>query len=185
MKKFFAHFMRIIRKFWFILLIVAPISPIFFLGLLILMTLLSMLFFSDPIDVESAVEDILKNFTEEELDIIFAEKVDENITDDDYLNLCARYQTYVCPKKLDRITTWVGSEVDNQAYIYKYDLNDKMIEGFDVVKQKESISASIDKNKVQTSRVIRSGRGIIFRYTYKNSGEVKDVVFSNEELVNL
>ena len=76
MKRFFAHFMRIIRKFWFILLIIAPISPVFFLGVLIMMTTISMIFFNDPVDIEAEVEDLMSNFTEEELEIIFADKVD-------------------------------------------------------------------------------------------------------------
>ena len=185
MKKFFAHFMRIIRKFWFFLLIIAPISPIFFLGVLIIMTVISMLCFSDPVDVESAVEDLMSHFTEDELEIIFAEKVDEKVSDEEYLALVARYQCYVCPKKLDSVTTWVGSEVNKQAYTYNYELNDRKIEGFDIEKQKESIRASINKKNVQTSRVINSGRNFIFRYIYKNSGEIKDVVFTNEELRNL
>ena len=185
MKKFFAHFMRIIRKFWFFLLIIAPISPIFFLGVLIIMTVISMLCFSDPVDVESAVEDLMNHFTEDELEIIFAEKVDEKVSDEEYLALVARYQCYVCPKKLDSVTTWVGSEVNKQAYTYNYELNDRKIEGFDIEKQKESIRASINKKNVQTSRVINSGRNFIFRYIYKNSGEIVDVVFTNEELRNL
>jgi hypothetical protein len=149
------------------------------------MTLISVLFFSDPVNVESAVEDILNNFTEEELEIIFAERVDENVSDDEYLDLVARYQSYVCPKKLDAVTTWTGSISRKDSYVYNYELNDKKIDSFDVKLQKESILQSINKNSVQTSRVINSGRGFIFRYTYKNSGEIKDVVFTNAELKSL
>lgn len=185
MKRFFAHLMRVVRKFWLFLLIIIPISPVFLLGVLIIMTLISMLFFSDPVDVESAVEDLLKNFTEDELDIIFAEEMDEKVCDDDYLSLIARYQSYVCPKKLDAVTTWVGSEINKQAYIYKYELNDRKISGFDVNKQKDSIRAIINKNSIQTMRVINSGRDIVFRYTYKYSGENTDVVFTNDELANI
>lgn len=185
MKKFFAHFMRIIRKFWFFLLIIAPISPIFFFGVLIIMTVISMLFFSDPIDVESVVEDVLNHFTEEELEIIFAEKVDEKVSDEEYLALVARYQCYVCPKKLDSITTWTGSESYKDSFVYNYELNDKRFDDFDVEAQKQHILPSINKQSVQTSRVINSGKDIIFRYTYKNSGEIKDVVFTNAELKSL
>ena len=185
MKKFFAHFMRIIRKFWFFLLIIAPISPIFFFGVLIIMTVISMLFFSDPIDVESVVEDVLSNFTEEELEIIFSEEVDENVSDEEYLTLAARYQCYICPKKLDKLTTWVGSENYKDSYVYQYDVNDKNIEFHDTDKQKELIKNSINKNNVQTLRLISSGKDVIFRYTYRNAGTVEDVVFTHEELENL
>ncbi|MBO7538811.1 MAG: hypothetical protein J6T44_05975 [Prevotella sp.] len=185
MKRVFAHLMRIFRKFWFFLLIISPISPIFTFGVIIIMTVISLLCFDDPVDVESAVEDILNNFSEEELEIIFAEKMDKNVSDDKYLALVARYQSYVCPKKLDAITTWVGSESKKDAYIYNYELNDRKFDSFDVDVQKQHILPSINKDSIQTSRVINSGRGIIFSYTYKNSGETKDVVFTNEELKSL
>lgn len=185
MKRVFAHFMRIVRKFWFFLLMVAPISPIVLLGVIIIMTVVSLLFFSDPVDVESVVEDIINNFTEEELEIILAEKLDENVSDDNYLSLIAKYQSCICPKKLDAVTTWIGSETLKDSYVYNYEVNDKRIVSFDVDKQKECIRPSIDKNNVQTIRVVNSGRDIIFRYTYKNSGETKDVVFTNAELKSL
>jgi len=186
MKRFFAHFMRIIRKFWFILLIIAPISPVFFLGVLIMMTTISMIFFNDPVDIEAEVEDLMSNFTEEELEIIFADKVDEKVSDEEYLGLIAKYQSYVCgKKKIDKITTWVGSEVHNDSYIYLYELDDKKNIVFDIDKQKEGIRNSLNKENVQTYRIINSGRSLVFRYTFRSSGETKDVVFSNEELKNL
>ena len=60
-----------------------------------------------------------------------------------------------------------------------------LFDDFDVNAQKQHILPSINKQSVQTSRVINSGKDIIFRYTYKNSGEIKDVVFTNAELKSL
>lgn len=88
-------------------------------------------------------------------------------------------------KKIDKITTWVGSEVHNDSYIYLYELDDKKNIVFDIDKQKEGIRNSLNKENVQTYRIINSGRSLVFRYTFRNSGETKDVVFSNEELKNL
>ena len=185
MKRVFLHCKRVFAKFWFIILLSCSISPIIGLGVFIAMTAFSMAFFSDPIDVKAEVEDLLNNFTEEELGVIFAEKVDENVSDDDYLTLVAKYQSYICDnKKIDEITTWTGSEVNKEAFIYLYELNDKKIEGFDIDKQKEAIRKSISKDHVQTYRIINSGRALIFRYTYRYSGQTMDVVFSNEELKN-
>ena len=53
MKRVFLHFKRFIAKFWFFLLIVAPISPVFLIGLIIIMMVISMAFFKDPLDVEA------------------------------------------------------------------------------------------------------------------------------------
>jgi hypothetical protein len=185
MKRVFAHFMRLVKKVGFILFFAFAISPIAGLGLLILFMAISMLLFKDPVDMESEVEELLNHFTEEELEIIFAEKVDEKVSDDDYLALVAKYQSYVCEnKKIDEITTWTGSAVNKEAFIYLYELNDKKIESFDIDKQKEAIRKSISKDHVQTYRIINSGRDLIFRYTYRYSRKTMDVVFSNEELKN-
>lgn len=185
MKRAFLHFKRVISKLWFILVLFGVISPIVLFGMAILMTIVSMMFFDDPVDPESAVEDILNNFTEEQLNIIFSEKVDEDVCDDDYLTLLARYQSYVCPKKLDYITVWDGSELTNDSYVYLYTVNDKKFDYLDLSKQKDCIRTQINKNSVQTKRVISSGRNMVFRYTYKNSAQVEDVVFSNKELKEL
>ena len=77
-----------------------------------------MAFTEDPVDVK----DVLNNFTEEELGIVLSETVDENVSDDEYLSLLARYQSYFCPKKLDHLTTWVGSENTKDAYILYYEI---------------------------------------------------------------
>ena len=185
MKRVFAHFTRLLKKVGFILFFALAISPVAGLGLLVLSMAISLLFFKDPVSKEDLIEDVLNNFTEDELEIIFAEKVDDKVSDDDYLTLVAKYQSLYCSKKLDGVTTWVGSAVNKDSFIFLYELNDRRIDGFDVDKQKEGMRKSITKNNVQTLRVISSGRGIIFRYTFKYSGETFDVVFSNEELKNL
>ena len=105
MKRLVLHVKRLFRKFWFIIFLSFAISWLSGFLVLGLMIVISMLFFSDPVDVKG----ILENFTEEQLEIIFAEDVDEDVSDDDYFTILARYQTYLCPKKADRITTWICS----------------------------------------------------------------------------
>ena len=85
MKRVIAHFTRLVKKVGFILFFAFAISPIAGLVLLILSMTISMLLFKDPVDVESEVEELLNHFTEEELEIIFSEKIDEKVSDDDYL----------------------------------------------------------------------------------------------------
>ena len=186
MKRVFAHFMRLVKKVGFILFFAFAISPITGLVLLILSMTISMLLFKDPVDVEGEVEELLNHFTEEELAIVFDDKIDEKVNDDEYLSLLAKYQSYVCEKKkIDEITIWKGSAVNKESFIYLYELNDKKIESFDVEKQKEGIRSSLNRNNVQTHRIINSGRSLVFRYTFRDSGEINDVVFSNEELKEL
>ena len=100
MKKLFLHIKRLFRKFWFVIFLAFAISFVFGLGLLAVMTIISMVFFDNIVDVDS----ILENFTEEQLNIIFAEKVDENVTDDDYFTILARYQTIFVQRK------WIVSQ---------------------------------------------------------------------------
>lgn len=187
MKRIIKHFTRLVKKVGFIIFFAFAISPVIGLGLLILSMAISMLLFKDPVDVESEVEELLNHFTEEELEIIFSEKIDEKVSDDDYLSLIARYQSYICEKKkkIDEITTWVGSELNEDSFVYLYELNDKKTVGFDIDKQKEGIRTSLSKDNLQTHRLITSGRNLVFRYTFRNSGESNDVVFSNDELRSL
>ena len=177
MKRVFSHIKRLFRKFWFFLFFAFAISPIMGLGVLIIATVLSMALFSDPVDVNA----ILDNFTEDELDIILAETVDKNVSDDDYLNLLARYQTYFCPKKLDSVTIWTGSVVTKEAYIYEYELK-RDVEAFDKKTQKERIMRQIDLNCVHVKRILSSNRNMIFRYTYRNTGEILEIVINTDDL---
>ena len=177
MKKLFLHIKRLFRKFWFVIFLAFAISFVFGLGLLAVMTIISMVFFDNIVDVDS----ILENFTEEQLNIIFAEKVDENVTDDDYFTILARYQTFLCPKKVDSITTWIGSEVTEKAYVQKYELK-KIVDGFSLENQKKNLLNSIDKNSVAAKRAVNSNRSLNFVYTYRNSGETFTITITPDEL---
>jgi len=177
MKRLVLHVKRLFKKFWFIIFFAFAISIVHGIALLVIMLTLSMLFFSDPVDVNA----ILDNFTEDELDIILAETVDEKVSDDDYLNLLARYQTFFCPKKFDSVTVWTGSMVTKEAYIYDYELK-REVEAFNKQAQKERIMGQIDLNCVQVKRLLSSNRNMIFRYTYRNTGETLEIVINTDEL---
>ena len=176
MKKLFLHLKRLFRKFWFVIFFVFAISLIHGLIALVVMTIISMLFFDNIVDVDA----ILENFTDEQLEIILSEEMDENVTDDDYLTLLARYQSFFCPKKIDRGTIWTGSDVTNDAYIFSYEL--KGNEPISIEEQKKRIFAQINTNGVHVKRLVNSNRNLMFRYTYRQTGKTIEILFTTDEL---
>ena len=176
MKKIFLHIKRLFRKFWFVIFFFFAISLIHGLIALVIMTIISMLFFDNIVDVNA----ILENFTEEQLEIIFNEEMDESVCDEDYLTLLARYQSYFCPKKIDRRTIWTGCMVTNDAYVFSYEY--KGNEPISSEQQKAKILSQINTNGVHVKRLVKSNRSLVFRYTYRQTGETVDIVFSTDEL---
>lgn len=177
MKKVYLHVKRLFKKFWFIILLASGTSLVIGLGVLVVMTAISLLFFEDPVDIDS----ILENFSEEQLEIIFSEEMDETVSDDEYFSILARYQTFICPKKADRITTWIGSEVTDTAYIQKYELK-KMYDGFSSEILKKNIISRINKNGIAAQRAIRSNRRLEFVYHIFNTDETFTLVITPNEL---
>lgn len=176
MKKLFLHIKRLFKKFWFVIFFFFAISLIHGLIALVLMTIVSLLFFDNIVDVDA----ILENFTDKQLEIILSEEMDENVTDDDYLTLLARYQSFFCPKKIDRTTIWTSSEVTKEAYIFNYEL--KGNEPIATDEQKKRIFAQINTNGVHVKRLVNSNRQLVFRYTYRQTGETIEIVFTTDEL---
>lgn len=177
MRRVYLHIKRLFRKFWFIIFFFSAISLIFGLGLVIIMTVISLLFFNDPIDIDA----VLDNFSERELEIILSEVMDEKVSDDEYLELIAKYQSLLCPKKIDYVTTWVSSEVTKDSYIYEYELK-KEPSGFDVNMLEKNIMSSINKNSVQARRMVTSNRDMVFRYYNRSTNETFDITIKCEEL---
>lgn len=178
MKRVFLHSKRVFAKHWFIICIAWAVSFIFGIGMFLILLIWSLNFKEDPIDVK----DILNNFTEEELDMVLAETVDENISDEEYLQTLARYQSYFCPKKVDYMTIWQGTENTNESYILFYEVK-KDYENIDQEKVRENILSQLNRNSVQTIRLARSNKNMIFRYTSRETGEHFDIVISNKELM--
>jgi len=176
MRKLFLHIKRVFRKFWYVIFFAFAVSLVHGLIALVVMTIISMLFFDNIVDVDA----ILENFTDEQLEIILSEEMDENVSDDDYLTLLARYQSFFCPKKIDRGTIWTCSMVTNDAYIYSYELKDN--EPISVEEQKKKIFAQINTNGVHVKRLVNSNRQLVFRYTYRQTGETIEIVFTTDEL---
>ena len=176
MKRIYLHVKRLFKKFWVIIFLGFAISFVMGFALLIIMTAISMLFFNDPVDVNG----ILENFTDRELEIIMATEMDDTVSDDDYLTLLARYQSFFCPKKADWLTIWTGAEATDTAYIHYYELK-KNIE-ISKETQKKNLLAQINKNGVQTKRLIRSNRNLVFNYTYRKSGETFEIALTPEDL---
>ena len=76
MKRVFLHSKRVIGNHWFIICIAGAISFVFGIGLFLIFLAYSLYFKADPVDVN----DLMDNFTEEELNIALAETVDETVT---------------------------------------------------------------------------------------------------------
>lgn len=176
MKKLFLHLKRLFRKFWFVIFLISAISLPFGLLLLAVMTIISMVFFDNIVDVD----DILEHFTEEQLEIILSDEIDERASDDEYFKILARYQSYFCPKKADWITIWTGAEAKEDAYVHYYELKKDMEISKDTLKEK--ILNQVNKSGVQTQRLIRSNKKLIFYYTYRKSGETFDITITPDEL---
>ena len=178
MKRVFLHSKKVIRNHWFIIGIAWAISFVFGIGLFIILLAFSLAFCADPVDMN----DVLENFTEDELDIVLSDTIDERVSDEEYLQLLARYQSYFCPKKVDHITIWNGAEVTNDSYIMFYDVK-KEFENIIPEKLRESILSQINKNSVQTIRLSRSHKNMVFRYTSRETGENLDILINNQELM--
>lgn len=177
MKRVFSHIKRLFRKFWFFLFFAFAISPIMGLGVLIIATVLSMALFSDPVDAKDPAD----YFTEEELRKIQSE---EDVDDEEYLTLLAKYQSYECPVKVDQITTWTSSEVTKESFICNYEINDRWHRygEIDMNVVKSNILAQIDKKGINVQRIIATNRNMIYRYWNRQSETFEDVILSIEEL---
>ena len=180
MKRVFFHIMRLFRKFWFFLFFAFAMSPIIGLGVLIIATALSMAFFSDPINAKDPAD----YFTEEELRKI---QSDEEVDDEEYLTLLAKYQSYECPVKVDQITTWTSSEVTKDSYICNYEINDRWHRcgEIDMNVVKKNILAQIDKKSENVQRIIATNRNMTYRYWNRQSETYEDIVLSIDELRSL
>lgn len=182
MKRVILHAKRIIRKFWIFLLLVCAGSPLIGIPVFALMLSISLLFFGDPIDIDEKA--LLEYFTKEELDALNATEIDESISDEDFLELYARMQNFICPQRVDRATVLKRVSLANDAYIYEYDLNeqDSRVKDNYEVELKKEILSNIDRKDVRTMRMIRSKRNFIYRYWNTNSDGYKDIVITPEEL---
>ena len=177
MKRVILHSKKVIRNHWFIICIAGAVSFVYGIIAFLAFLIYSMNFTEDPVDVN----DIMKEFTEEELGIVLADTMDENVSDEEYFTLLARYQSYFCPKKVDRVTTWVGSEVTEDSYIMSYEIK-KEIEGFSADVLKDNILKEINPNCVQTIRLVRSGKNMVFRYTNTSTYDSFDIVITPSDL---
>lgn len=178
MKRVFLHSKNVFRNHWFIICIAGAVSFIFGIGMFILLLAYSLAFKDDPVDVN----DVLANFTEEELGIILSDTVDESVSDDEYLNLLARYQSHFCPKKLDHMTIWMGSEATGTTYTLYYEIKNNF-EAVDQNVLRENILSQINRNSVQAIRLARSHKNMVFRYTDRKTCESFDIVITSKELM--
>lgn len=180
MKKVFYHIERLFRKFWYALLFAFIISPFFGLGVLIIATILSIALFSNSFDEKDPAD----YFTEEDLKKI---QSDDEIDDEEFLKLLAKYHSYKCPVKVDNITTWISSEVTKESYICNYEINDKWHRygEIDMNVVKRNILAQMNKKGINVQPIIATNRNMIHRYWNRQTETYEDVVLSIDELRSL
>lgn len=180
MKRVFSHIKRLFRKFWFFLFLMFGISIVIGLVVLIIATVLSLALFNDPVEPKDPAD----YFTEDELRII---ESDEELNDEEFLVILAKYQSYLCPVKVDKITTWTSSEVTKESFICNYEINDRWHRygeiDMDVVKK--NILAQMNKDAYKVERILATNRNMIFRYWNCQTEEFEDVVLSGDELRRL
>lgn len=177
MEKVISHIKRLFRKTWFFLFIAFTISPIVGVSVLIVATIISLALFDDPVEAK----DPNVYFTEDELRKI---QTEEDVDDEEYLELLAKFQTYECPQKVDEITTWTSSEVTKDSFICNYEINDKWHKygEIDMNLVKNTILNEIDKDGYKVQRIVATNRNMIFRYRNRQTQTIEDIVLSNEEL---
>ena len=179
MRKIFLHLCRLYAKFWFLLIIPAIASPFWGIGISMIALIISLVVFDDPVEEKDPSD----YFTEEEIRKI---QLEEEVDDDEYLALMAKYLTFSCPKKIDSITTWTGCEVNNSSFIYNYDVNDRwnFYGEIDEEKLKNKIMTQIDKESFHIRSIVATKRNIICRYRHRQIGKVYDIILTTEELRN-
>lgn len=177
MKRVFYHIMRLFRKFWYLLMIAFAISPIMGLGVLIIATVISMTLFGDPVEAKDPSD----YFTEDELRMLQSGEVDD---EEEYLTLLAKYQTYECPVKIDKITTWTSSAVTKESYIFNYEIYDRWHRYGEIDKDtvKSNLLSQIDKDGCHVKYIVATNRNLIFRYWNRETDTVEDIVISTDEL---
>ncbi len=177
MNRVVSHINRLLRKYWIFLLFVSSISIVIGLGVFLVATIVSLAFFNDPVEAKNPTD----YFTEDELRKIQSE---EDLDDEEYLTLLAKYQTYECPVKVDEITTWTSSEVTKESFICNYEILDRWNKygEIDMDVLKKNILEEIDKDSYKVQRIVATNRNMIFRYRNYRIGTIEDIVLSNEEL---
>ena len=179
MKRVLSHIKRLFRKFWFLLLLVFGASPFLWILIIVVATVISMLFFSDPVEPKNP-DDF---FSKEDLKHL---ESGERLEHEEFLQLLAKYQSYLCPVRVDKITTWTSSEVTKDAYICHYEINDRWhrYREIDMEIVKDNLLAQLDKSSYKVECVIATNRKVIFRYYNCNTETIDDVILSKEELMN-
>ena len=182
MRKLFLHIKRLVTKFWYFILFSFAISPLFALLVILVMTVLSLLFFEDPID-EGLIR---RSFTDDELRILMLTDVDEKVDADEYFALRARFDELTCQGKIGRYTTVVGVEVTKDSYICLNDVDDtkKGFEPINEIGTKYQVLSRI-KGTPSVNWLTYYNRNLVFRYRYVSSGKEVEIVITPEEMKKL
>lgn len=176
MRKLYLHFVRLIKNmgclFVLLFLVTGPWSVIIIFPICLV---ISLLFFRDPIDYQK----INEQFTEEELKILDAEKVEEHVSDDLYLSLYVKMMNLLVNQHIDEDKQKIIIELNEDSLVYNYHFYDKETkEQFDK-KYTEGISMiknDLVKQFVPYHRLKNSHRNLIVRYYDLNSDNFTETI---------
>ena len=180
MKRVLSHAKRLFKNHELLWILSFCILNVFALIVFFVFVVISLLYFSDPIEKVNPE----KYFTKDELKKLESGKYDDN---EEYLRLQAKVQTFNCPIKLeDGITIWNGSEVTNDAFINNYEIKFKWYHtgeiDFDILRN--NIVKTLNREDEIVQCIAATNRKMIFRYHIRKTNTIEDIVISAAELNN-
>lgn len=95
------------------------------------------------------------------------------------------------PQRVDNITTIEDIQIDESFCYYVYSLNDSEIQlpDVDIAQLKQLLYEELKQNFSQAKDLVeclvKTDRGLVYRYNGTTSGVARDVIFSNEQLRTL
>ena len=180
MRKVYLHFLRLFRAMGclFLLLFIAT-GPwgalVIFPICLIISLIISLLFFNDPIDFQK----IREQFTEEELKILDADKIEKDVSDDLYLSLFVKMMNLRANSSLDENKQKIIIELNDNSIVFSYRFFDEATKARFDKKRTEfatMIKNDLAKQFVPYHRLKKSHRNLIVRYYDLNSDNYTETI---------
>lgn len=175
MRKLYLHFVRLIKNMGCLFVIIFLVTGPYVLIVIPVCLIISLIFFSDPIDVQKITE----QFTEEELKILDAEKIEEHVSDDLYLSLYVKMMNLRANISLDENKQKIIIELNDDSIVYSYRFFDEATKArFDKKKTEFAtmIKNDLVKQFVPYHRLKNSHRNLIVRYYDLNSDNFTETI---------
>ena len=175
MRKLYLHFVRLIKNMGCLFVIIFLVTGPYVLIVIPVCLIISLIFFSDPIDVQKITE----QFTEEELKILDAEKIEEHVSDDLYLSLYVKMMNLRANISLDENKQKIIIELNDDSIVFNYRFFDEATKArFDKKKTEFAtmIKNDLVKQFVPYHRLKNSHRNLIVRYYDLNSDNFTETI---------